>query len=303
MISLGLLPSADPPRKNLPLLIVTAAALVVDAGAGISGVLGPTDSMSNRSESMTRLTMAFVWLLTAIWPVSVATAQEPAADKWEKEIAASRSGQRVAATLTRRHRLCRCSSIRKWDVAKSFPELLTINRGFGGSQLADSVKYVPRIVVPYRPKTVVLYAGDNDIAGGKSPQQIAADFAALVKAIHGKLPETKILFLAIKPSPSRWKSYEHQQTANRLIREQCEAGHKLVYVDLVTPMLGADGMPRGELFVKDQLHLSDAGYALWAKVLTPHLNKGNQPSLALSPSSASNTKSRRWPAPPSLADS
>lgn len=222
---------------------------------------------------MTRHTVIFVWLLAmfAFSTANVATAQEAAADKWEKEIAALEAKDKESPPPQDGIVFIGSSSIRRWDLKKSFPELPVINRGFGGSQLADSVKYVPRIVTPCRPKTVVLYAGDNDVPAGKSPQQIAADFSAFVKAVRGPLPETKILFLAIKPSPSRWKFYEQQQTANRLIREQCEAGKNLVFVDLVKPMLGGDGMPREELFVKDQLHLSDAGYALWAKVLAPHL--------------------------------
>ncbi|HUE70205.1 MAG TPA: SGNH/GDSL hydrolase family protein [Pirellulaceae bacterium] len=222
---------------------------------------------------MPRRCAIFVWLLAmlAFWLASGATAQEAAADKWEKEIAALEAKDKESPPPRDGIVFIGSSSIRRWDLKKSFPELPAINRGFGGSQLADSVKYVPRIVVPYRPKTVVLYAGDNDIPAGKSPQQIADDFAAFVKAVRSQLPETKIIFLAIKPSPSRWKFYEEQQTANRMVREQCGAGKNLVFVDLVTPMLGGDGMPREELFVKDQLHLSDAGYALWAKVLAPHL--------------------------------
>lgn len=223
---------------------------------------------------MPRRTVIFVWLLAmmAVWLASVGSAQEAAADKWEKEIAAFEAKDKESPPPQDGIVFIGSSSIRRWDLKKSFPELPAINRGFGGSQLADSVKYVPRIAIPCRPKTVVLYAGDNDIPAGKSPQQIAADFAAFVKAVRSQLPETKIIFLTIKPSPSRWKFYEEQQTANRLIREQCESGKNLVYVDLVTPMLGGDGMPQADLFVKDQLHLSDAGYALWGKVLEPHLN-------------------------------
>ena len=222
---------------------------------------------------MPRRCAIFVWLLAmlAVWLASGATAQEAAPDKWEREIAAFEAKDKESPPPQDGIVFIGSSSIRRWDLKKSFPELPAINRGFGGSQLADSVKYVPRIVIPCRPKTVVLYAGDNDIPSGKSPQQIAADYAAFVKAVRGQLPETRIIFLAIKPSPSRWKFYEQQQSANRLIREQCEAGKNLVFVDLVKPMLGGDGMPQADLFVKDQLHLSEAGYALWAKVLAPHL--------------------------------
>ena len=202
---------------------------------------------------------------------ALCAAQEAAADKWEKSIAAFEAKDRSSPPPVGGIVFIGSSSIRGWDLVKSFPDLPAINRGFGGSQLADSVKYVPRIVIPYRPSTVVLYAGDNDIPAGKSPQRIANDFAAFVAAVRSELPDAKIIFLAIKPSPSRWKHYEQQQAANELVRKQCEAGKNLVYLDLVTPMLGGDGMPRKELFVKDQLHLSADGYALWARLLSPHL--------------------------------
>ena len=221
---------------------------------------------------MTRLPLMLAPLVSAAALLTgAASALQPAADKWEQEIAAFEAQDQKSPPPKEGIVFIGSSSIRGWNLKKSFPDLPAINRGFGGSQLADSVKYVPRIAVPYQPKTVVLYAGDNDIPAGKSAEQIAGDFAAFVKTVREKLPETKIIFLAIKPSPSRWKFYAQQQTANRLIREQCESGTNLVYVDLVTPMLGDDGMPRGELFVKDQLHLSDAGYELWTKVLAPHL--------------------------------
>ncbi len=164
------------------------------------------------------------------------------------------------------------SSIRLWDLAKSFPDLAALNRGFGGSHLADSVHFADRIVTKYHPRLVVVYAGDNDLAAGKSPETIAADYAALVARVHGKLPEAKIIFLAVKHSPARRKLLAEQKATNRLIAQQAKADPRLVFLDVATPLLDAQGEPRPELFLNDGLHLNEAGYAIWAELLRPLLN-------------------------------
>lgn len=163
------------------------------------------------------------------------------------------------------------SSIRMWKVDKSFPKKDVINRGFGGSEIADSIHFAPRIILKHKPRIIVLYAGDNDIARGKSPEQVSNDFKAFVQTIHEALPKTKIAFLAIKPSIKRWNLVEKMKKANAMIVKQCEENENLSYVDIFKPMLGEDGKPKSELFAKDGLHLNPQGYQLWTKVLTPHL--------------------------------
>ena len=164
------------------------------------------------------------------------------------------------------------SSIVKWtSLAKDFPGLPVINRGFGGSELADSVFYADRIVIPYRPRTVVLYAGDNDLSAGKTPATVHADFRAFVAKIHAALPQTKIVYIAIKPSPSRWKIKDHGLAANALIAAECARDPRLAFADIWPAMLDAQGQPRPELFVKDMLHMNEAGYAVWRPVVAPLL--------------------------------
>lgn len=163
------------------------------------------------------------------------------------------------------------SSIRLWDLDKSFPKLGAINRGFGGSEIADSTYFADRIVTKYEPRTIVLYAGDNDVAKGKSPERVHADFGAFVKRVRGTLPRTKIVYIAIKPSLSRWKLVEKMRKANAMIAADCAADELLVFVDIDTPMLGDDGKPRPELFKDDGLHLNKKGYALWAELIRPHV--------------------------------
>ena len=161
------------------------------------------------------------------------------------------------------------SSIRGWDLKKWFPDLPAINRGFGGSQLCDSTHYADALITKHQPRVIVVYAGDNDISAGKSPEQVHADFRALVAKIRTSLPETPIVFISIKPSLARWKLAEEMKAANRLIAADCEKEKNLKFVDVWEAMLGADGQPRAELLRDDRLHLTDAGYELWTELLRP----------------------------------
>jgi lysophospholipase L1-like esterase len=165
------------------------------------------------------------------------------------------------------------SSIRMWTTLPTdFPHVSTIDRGFGGSELADSLFYADRIVIPYRPRAVVLYAGDNDIAAGKTPATVAADFAAFREKVHAALPAAHLFYLSIKLSPSRARFREAMLRANALIAADCARHPDCTFVDVTTPMLDAAGRPRRELFGSDLLHMQPAGYALWTRILRPLLD-------------------------------
>jgi lysophospholipase L1-like esterase len=191
--------------------------------------------------------------------------------RWEKAIAAFEDKDKESPPPHKGVVFVGSSSIRFWNLGKSFPGVDAINRGFGGSQLADSVHFAPRIVLPYEPRTVVLYAGDNDLAAGKTPEQVAADFAEFAKVIHAKLPKTRIVYLSIKPSIARWKIVDQGKKANELIAEKCKSDDRLTFLDVGTPILGPDGKPREELFQKDGLHLNAKGYELWTGLVKPYL--------------------------------
>ncbi|MBI1311246.1 hypothetical protein GC176_08055 [bacterium] len=163
------------------------------------------------------------------------------------------------------------SSIRRWKLDKSFPDLQPINRGFGGSEIADSIDFADRLILKHQPRVVVLYAGDNDLAKGKSPERVTADFEEFVATIHKALPETKIVFIAVKPSLARWKLIEKIREANAAVKAICEQNDRLEFVDVDAPMLGDDGTPRPELFLKDGLHMTEAGYEIWANLVRPHI--------------------------------
>jgi lysophospholipase L1-like esterase len=196
---------------------------------------------------------------------------KPEFARWEKEIAAFEKRDREEPPPKNPIVFVGSSSIRRWDLSKSFPGVPTLNRGFGGSHLADSVHFAPRIVLKYEPRLIVLYAGDNDIAAGKTPERVAADFREFVALVHDKLPKTRIVYICIKPSLLRWKLIDKIRQANALIEAECKKNEHVLYLDVATPMLGDDGKPRKELFAADGLHLSARGYELWARLLRPHL--------------------------------
>ncbi|MFT4197702.1 MAG: SGNH/GDSL hydrolase family protein [Pseudoxanthomonas sp.] len=156
------------------------------------------------------------------------------------------------------------SSIRFWaSLAQDFPATPVINRGFGGSQVRDSTYYADRIVVPYAPSRIVFYAGDNDLAAGRSPQQVADDFVAFVRRVRRDLPQVPIAYIAIKASPSRLQLQPQMAQANALVRAAAAGLPAVGFIDVYTPMLDARGKPRPELFREDMLHMNAAGYAIW----------------------------------------
>lgn len=168
------------------------------------------------------------------------------------------------------------SSIRFWITsAQDFPELTVLNRGFGGSQIADSVRYADRIVIPYKPRMIVFYAGTNDIDAGKSPAQVTHDFGEFVAKVHTSLPDTRIVYISINPSVLRIKEAPDVREANRLIADYVRANNsktlKLSFIDTYSKLLGADGQPRPEILRPDGLHLNTEGYRLWAAVLHPQI--------------------------------
>ena len=164
------------------------------------------------------------------------------------------------------------SSIRMWSSLKEdFSGLSVINRGFGGSEMSDLVYFAERIILPYKPRHIVIYSGDNDIAAGKTPERVLADFKKLIELIHAQLPETRITLISIKPSIARWEKVEQMRIANELLKQYIESHSLLSYVDIFTPTIGADGNPRQELFLEDGLHLNAAGYNMWTELVMPHL--------------------------------
>jgi lysophospholipase L1-like esterase len=194
-------------------------------------------------------------------------------DRWEPAIQKFEEADKVSPPPQNAIVFIGASSIVRWNLKESFPELgaQAINRGFGGSLAADSTRYADRIVIPYKPRMVVFYAGDNDVEANHTPQQIADDFTAFERKVHAALPETQIVFISIKPSIRRFPWIEQIKGANALVKQYCATHPNLTFVDIVPQMLGSDGKPRKELLVEDGLHMTPAGYKIWNDALRPIL--------------------------------
>jgi|SRR5665213_580035 len=163
------------------------------------------------------------------------------------------------------------SYIRKWTtLAADFPNLPVINRGFGGCELADIFDYADRIIIPYAPRKIVIYAGGNDINAGLAPEIVFGDFVALMKKLHQALPRTKLVFISCPPSPSRFAETEKFKAVNALIANYC-GRHDIAFVNTFALMLGPDGRPRPDIYANDRLHMNAAGYAIWRDAVKPYL--------------------------------
>ena len=193
--------------------------------------------------------------------------------KWELEIAAFERADRENPPPKGAVLFIGSSSIRLWKtLAEDFPEHRVINRGFGGSEIADSVYFVDRIVIPYGPRLIIFYAGGNDINAGKSPAQVAADFKSFVTQVQARLPQTRIDYISIAGNPARWAQIEQVKAANAMIEAFAKATPGLKFIDVFPHMLGPDGLPRPEIFSADRLHMNAEGYKLWTRIVRPFLD-------------------------------
>jgi len=221
--------------------------------------------------SPTAIRLRLLAILGLLFSSAAGLAQTPPADKWEKTIAQFEAQDQKSPPPKDAVLFVGSSSIRLWDLAQSFPGLATINRGFGGSQMSDAVRYARRIITAYKPRLIVLYEGDNDLAAKETPGQVAADFDELLKIVRADLPTTPLVVIGPKPSPKRWAIIDQQRQLNRLLAERCAKDGHATLLDVERPMLGADGQPKANLFRDDELHLNAEGYTLWNALLSPLL--------------------------------
>jgi lysophospholipase L1-like esterase len=168
------------------------------------------------------------------------------------------------------------SSFRKWkDVQSYFPGYKIINRGFGGSSLPDVIRYANDIIFPYHPKEIVIYCGENDFpADSTVTSQIVFDrFKTLYGMIRAKLPTVPVVYISIKPSPSRREYWPKMLEANKLIKNYIGTQQHASFVDVFDLMLNENNQPKPEIFLNDSLHMNAKGYAIWKKAIQPYLIK------------------------------
>lgn len=213
-----------------------------------------------------------------LFSVMVTTAQEkPKAEdtaaRWEKTIRTFEEWDRKNTFPPDAVLFVGSSSIRMWPTRECFEDLAVINRGFGGSQISDVNSFAKRIVLRYKPKVIVFYAGDNDIAAGESARQVFDDYMEFTKLVRQALPNTRIIFISIKPSGSRWSLWPVMNRANKMIKDFSDTDRRLFYFDAATPLLDSESKPNLELFLGDKLHLNSKGYEIWTRLLRPIIKK------------------------------
>jgi lysophospholipase L1-like esterase len=168
------------------------------------------------------------------------------------------------------------SSFTKWtDVQNYFPNYPIINRGFGGSSLTDLIRYADDVIFPYHPKKIVIYCGDNDLAASDtvSAQTVFERFKTLYQLIRNKLTNETVVYVSIKPSPSRERLMPKMEEANQLIKDFLKTEKHTAFVDVYHLMLTEDYKPIPEIFIEDSLHMNAKGYAIWQKAIEPFLIK------------------------------
>lgn len=166
------------------------------------------------------------------------------------------------------------SSIRMWDIGASFADIRTVNRGFGGATTPDVLHYYPRLLPPAPPRAVVVYVGDNDLAAGHTPEEVARDLLALLKRLRADYPRVPIAFLSLKPSPIRWTLYPKMMQVNAAL--SARAGkERFDYLDVGATLLATDGLPDASLFRSDGLHMNANGYRRWTKIVDDWLDHAN----------------------------
>jgi lysophospholipase L1-like esterase len=205
-------------------------------------------------------------------PLRVPAQDAPDPSKWEADIRAFEAVDLSDPPVRGGIIFTGSSSIRLWTTLKEdFPGLPVVNRGFGGSMLPEVTAFVDRIIIPHQPMLVVVYCGGNDINAGRSADQVMRDFQALVKAIHGALPTTRIAYISIAPNPARWAQVETVKAANKAIQQFVATDSTLDFIDVFPHMLGSDGLPKPDIFQDDRLHMNRKGYEIWTEVVRPHL--------------------------------
>ena len=193
--------------------------------------------------------------------------------RWEKEIAAFESADRANPPPKGGVLFIGSSTIRLWKtLQQDFPQVRTINRGFGGSEIADSTHFAARIIFPYEPKKIFLRAGGNDIHVGRPPSEVAEDFREFVRVVHARLPKTEIHYIAVSPAPARWGETDKYVSLNKRIREMAIEMPRVAYVDSFDVSLGPNGKTaREDVFVPDLLHFNAEGYKVLAERVRPFL--------------------------------
>jgi hypothetical protein len=227
-----------------------------------------------RPHSLWRFVAAFVVVGAISHARAIGWLQEnPDPTRFAKEIEAFEAKDRASPPSPGAPVFVGSSSIHYWNLAKAFPTLHAINRGFGGSHVSDTIFYADRIIFRYQPRLIVFYAGDADVAAQKSADRIFADCKTLLGMIHKKLPRTRTVIIGIKPSPAHWEQIGVIRQSNALVQKYVATDPLVSYADVERSLLGQDGKPQPGFFGANGLNLNEAGYEAWTAAVGPAITK------------------------------
>ncbi|ARN56939.1 GDSL-type esterase/lipase family protein [Sedimentisphaera salicampi] len=215
---------------------------------------------------------AFLMSFSLLSSASEKQVEDPSPERFENAIESFKKWDSKNSSPDEAVLFIGSSSIRMWQTAEAFPHLPVINRGFGGSHISDIIHYCEDVVGSYDPAVIVFYAGDNDAASAKPPEQIFEDYKQLLSKIRSDYPNTPFVYLPIKPASSRWQYWDNMSKTNQLIRSYNQKSGNLYYIDTASALLTEEGRPNNQLFLKDRLHLNKKGYEIWNDILRPRLN-------------------------------
>lgn len=208
-------------------------------------------------------------------PLAVAAQPAPNADPafpFAREVEAFARANASGPALRDATLFIGSSSIRLWDIKGSFAPIATVNRGFGGATTPDVLRHYDRLLPPAPPRAVVVYVGENDLAGGASPQDVARDLNTLLRRLRADYPRARIACLSLKPSPIRWTLWPKMAQVNRIVATRAGA-LRVDMIDVGTVLLAPDGLPDASLFNPDGLHMNPAGYRRWTRLVTGWLRQ------------------------------
>jgi hypothetical protein len=210
------------------------------------------------------------WLAAALALTLIAPPKPGKHEQWDAEIAKLEAKAAKRPDLHGGVVFTGSSSIKNWKtLTKDFNGIPVINMGFGGSELADAVYYIDRLVLQYKPRVVVVYSGENDINAGVPVRRVLEDLKQFITLVHKSDANTRIIVVSLKPSPSREKHLAKVREYNSLAADYVKGVRNVEFADVFTPMLTSDGKFREELYVSDRLHMTPSGYMIWTDLLAP----------------------------------
>jgi lysophospholipase L1-like esterase len=220
---------------------------------------------------MKKITILLV--IVSLWSSSFIIAQSK--PRFDNDVQTIRQYDKIYAPPKNPILFVGSSSVRVWsDLERTFAVYVVLNRGLGGTVINEITYYINDLIIPYHPRQIFLYVGENDLPDGKATSDsILNRTKRLLTLIRGKLPNVPIVYISMKPSPSREKYLDKMVLANRLIRNYISTQKGMHFIDVYSRMLTPDGKPKPELFRADRLHMNPQGYDIWIKEIKPYLMK------------------------------